>query len=79
MPYRSSDDLDAAIITLAAEAYDLSERDLEAPGNAQQLRAVALAILHRLDERAAIAMPTAVAVLGPRGDRRMKPGQGLCP
>ena len=62
MPYRTSDDLDAAIIMLAAQAYDLSECDLDVPGNAEQLRALALAILHRLDERKQFAPPQAIAV-----------------
>ncbi len=51
MVYRTSDDLDAAIITLAAQAYDLAELDRDAPANSEQLKAVALAILQRLDDR----------------------------
>ncbi|MGA3398720.1 MAG: hypothetical protein ABSC95_05835 [Acetobacteraceae bacterium] len=51
MPYRTLDDLDAAIIMLAATAYDVAERDLDVPGNSEQLRAVALAILRHLEER----------------------------
>jgi hypothetical protein len=62
MPHRTSDELDAEIIMLAAQAYDLSERDLDVPGNLQQLRAVAVAILHRLDKREHLTTEQAVAV-----------------
>ncbi len=62
MPYRTSDDLDAAIIMLAASAYDLAERDLDVPGNAEQLRAVALAILRRLEDRKLLTTAQAIAV-----------------
>jgi len=34
MRYRTADNLGAAIIMLAAQAYDLPGRDLESPGNA---------------------------------------------
>jgi hypothetical protein len=62
MPYRTSDDLDAAIIVLAAQAYDLAELDLDEPGNSERLRAVALAILQRLDERKRLTTAPAMAV-----------------
>ncbi|HTB43099.1 MAG TPA: hypothetical protein VK741_05690 [Acetobacteraceae bacterium] len=62
MVYRTSDDLDAAIITLAAQAYDLAELDLDAPANSERLKAVALAILQRLDERKRLMTAPAIAV-----------------
>jgi len=62
MAYRTSDDLDAAIITLAAQAYDLAELDLDAPANSERLKAVALAILRRLDERKRLMTAPAIAV-----------------
>jgi hypothetical protein len=62
MVYRTSDDLDAAIITLAAQAYDLAELDLDAPANSERLKAVALAILRRLDERKRLMTAPAIAV-----------------
>jgi hypothetical protein len=62
MAYRTSDDLDAAIIMLAAQAHDLAELDLDAPGNSEQLKAVALAILQRLDERKRLTTAPAIAV-----------------
>ena len=51
MPDRAADDLDCAIIALAAHAHDLAERDLDLPGNTEQLRSAVLAILRNLDER----------------------------
>jgi hypothetical protein len=62
MSHCTSDDLDAAIIMLAARAHDLAERDLDLPGNSEQLRAVALAILHRLNERDLLITMPAFAV-----------------
>jgi hypothetical protein len=62
MQYRTSDDLDADIIMLAAQAHDLAECDLDLPGNSEQLRAAVLAILHRLDERERLATAPSLAV-----------------
>jgi hypothetical protein len=59
---RCSDNLDSAIIMFAAHAHDLAERDLAVPGNSEQLRAVALAILHRLNEREWLATGRAAAI-----------------
>jgi hypothetical protein len=58
---RTPDDLDGAIILLAARALDLAERDLDVPENTEQLRTTALAILRRLDERERLAGGQAVS------------------
>ncbi len=62
MPGRAADDLDNAIIVLAAHAHDLAERDLDVPENAKQLRASVLAILRSLDEREWLTAAQPVAI-----------------
>jgi hypothetical protein len=59
---RCSDNLDVTLTMLAAHAHDLAERDLDVPGNSEQLRAVALVILHPLNERERLATGRAVAL-----------------